>query len=108
MTSKPTAKMGLRRPPYAFTEHGVAMLSSLLNSERAVQMNIVIIRAFLKLREMLATHKDLADGIQEIEATQREHSSLIVAVVKEIKTLKQGPRRRKPRIGFNTGIDPAR
>src|SRR6266850_4299884 len=45
-TSNPAAKMGLRRPPYAFTEHGVAMLSSVLNSKRAVQMNILIIRAF--------------------------------------------------------------
>ena len=83
---------GRRYLPYALPEHGVAMLSSILNSERAVQMNIVIIRAFLKLRALLATHKELADRIQEIEATQRDHSSLIMAVVKEIKTLKQGPR----------------
>src|SRR6266498_434189 len=49
---------GRRYMPYAFTEHGVAMLSSVLNSPRAVQMNILIIRAFVKLREMLASHKD--------------------------------------------------
>src|SRR5882724_11512935 len=55
--SNPTSRMGLRRPPYAFTEHGVAMLSSVLNSVRAVQMNILIIRAFVQLRELLATHK---------------------------------------------------
>jgi len=54
VTTNPAAKMALRRPPYAFTEHGVAMLSSVLNSERAVQVNIVIMRAFIKLREMLA------------------------------------------------------
>lgn len=98
---------GRRYLPYAFTEHGVAMLSSVLNSERAVQMNIVIIRAFLKLRAVLATHQDLADRIQEIEATQREHSSLIVTVVKEIRKLKQSPRRKKPSIGFYTGNDPS-
>jgi hypothetical protein len=94
---------GRRYLPYAFTEHGVAMLSSVLNSERAVQMNIVIIRAFLKLREVLASHKDLADRMEELEATQKEHSSIIVAVVKEIRKLKQGPRRKQPRIGFYTG-----
>lgn len=54
---------GRRYLPYAFTEHGVAMLSSVLNSKRAVQMNILIIRAFVKLRELLASHKDLADKI---------------------------------------------
>jgi len=51
---------GRRTPPYAFTEQGMAMLSSVLRSERAVQVNIAIMRAFVKLREMLATHKDLA------------------------------------------------
>jgi hypothetical protein len=50
--------------------------------------------------EVLATHKDLADRMQELEATQRGHSSLIVAVAKEIRKLKQGPRHKKPRIGF--------
>src|ERR1700726_4030120 len=50
----PAAKMGLRRPPYAFTEHGVAMLSSVLSSKRAVALNILIIRAFVRLREYLA------------------------------------------------------
>jgi len=59
-TSNPAAKMGLRRRPYAFTEQGVAMLSSVLNSDRAIEVNIAIMRAFVKLREILATHKDLA------------------------------------------------
>jgi hypothetical protein len=63
---------GRRTLPYAFTEHGVTMLSSVLNSERAVQMNIPIVRAYVKLREVLATHRDLArkesdEGIQESE-----------------------------------------
>jgi hypothetical protein len=51
---------GRRTPPYVFTEHGVAMLSSVLKSERAVQMSILIIRAFVKIRELLASHKSLA------------------------------------------------
>ena len=56
--------------PRVFTEQGVAMLSSVLQSERAVQMNILIVRAFVKLREMLATHKDLAERMEKIEAAQ--------------------------------------
>src|SRR5258708_30798262 len=60
--------------PYAFTEHGVAMLSSVLNSKCAVQMNIMIIRAFVKLREVLATHKDLARKMEDLERQQREHT----------------------------------
>jgi hypothetical protein len=64
---------GRRTPPYAFTEHGVAMLSSVLNTERAAQMNIVIIRAFIKLREVLATHKDLARKIDDLEDKYQEH-----------------------------------
>lgn len=62
-TSNPAAKMGIRRPPYAFTEHGVAMLSAVLNSERAIRMSILIVRAFVKLREVLAANKDLARKI---------------------------------------------
>ena len=93
---------GRRYLPYAFTEHGVAMLSSVLNSPRAVQMNIVIIRAFVRLRELLASHKDLAEKVQQLETTQKQHGSVIVAVVQEIKKLKKTPRRRKSRIGFYT------
>ena len=62
-----TSRGGRRYLPYVFSEHGVAMLSSVLNSKRAVQMNIVIIRAFIKLREVLATQKDLARKIDDLE-----------------------------------------
>lgn len=100
-TSNPAAKMGLRRPPYAFTEHGVAMLSSVLNSPRAVQMNILIIRAFVRLRELLATHKDLARRMEHVEATQKQRTSIITSVVEEINKLKRAPALPlKRRIGF--------
>jgi ORF6N domain len=102
---------GRRYLPYAFTELGVAMLSSVLNSERAVQMNILIMRAFVKLRELLATDKDLARKIEKLEATQKDHAVMLALVVKDIQTLAttvkkefkklKAPRRRKPRIGFN-------
>jgi len=60
---------GRRYLPFAFTEHGVAMLSSVLSSRRAVQMNILIIRAFVKLREMLASSKELAHRLETVERT---------------------------------------
>lgn len=97
--------------PYAFTEHGVATLSSVLRSKRAVQMNIVIIRAFMKLRQILASHTALARRIEKVEATQKDHGailslvaedveSLSKKVAREFKKLKAPPRRRTPQIGF--------
>jgi hypothetical protein len=100
VTTNPAAKMGLRRPPYAFTEHGVAMLSSVLNSERAVQVNIVIMRAFIKLREMLATHKDLARKLDELERKYQAHDVQIKAVFEAIRKLIEQPAPPRRRIGF--------
>jgi phage regulator Rha-like protein len=92
---------GRRYLPYAFTEHGVAMLASVLSSERAVQMNILIIRAFIKLREILATHKDLAGRLEKVEDTQKRHTSVISILAEEIDNLKQlPPEPPKRRIGF--------
>jgi len=65
--------MGLRKRPLAFTEQGVAMLSSVLNSERAVQVNIAIMRAFVRIREVLATHKDLARRLDAAERDLSDH-----------------------------------
>jgi len=58
--SNPGAKMGLRRPPYAFTEHGALMAATVLNSPRAVEMSLYVVRAFVQLREVLAMHRDVA------------------------------------------------
>jgi hypothetical protein len=91
-----------RAAPYAFTELGVAMLSSVLHSKRAIQMNIVIMRAFVKLREVLATHKDLARKLERVEVRLRQHGTAISVVVEEIKKLKQLPVSSKRRIGFLT------
>jgi len=92
---------GRRYLPYVFTEHGVAMLSSVLNSARAVEMNILIIRAFIKLRELIASHKDLADRIEKLEANQDQHASVINILAEEIDNLKlPPPESPRKRIGF--------
>ena len=98
-TSK-TGRGGRRYLPYAFTEHGVAMLSSVLNSQRAVQMNILIIRAFIKLRQLLATHKDLARKIEELERTQQKQGQQVAAIIKHFI---EAPAKPKRPIGFITG-----
>jgi len=94
---------GRRYEPYAFTEHGVAMLSSVLNSKRAVQMNILIIRAFVQIRELLATNKDLAARVEKLEAGQKKHASIISLLAEEIDELKLLPEPpAKRRIGYKT------
>lgn len=108
--SKTEGRGGRRTLPYAFTEHGVAMLSSVLNSKRAVQMNILIIRAFVRLRAVLANHKALAAKVEKLETGQRDHEIAINLVAQDVQDLtrsvKEGfrklkaPRRQKPRIGF--------
>jgi ORF6N domain len=92
---------GRRTKPYVFTEQGVAMLSSVLNSERAVQVNIAIVRAFVKLREIIATHKELAQKIADLEHRFQNHDSQIEAVFDAIRQLiEPKPVPLKRRIGF--------
>jgi hypothetical protein len=91
---------GLRRAtPYAFTEQGVAMLSSVLRSERAVQVNVAIMRAFVKLRELLATHKDLA---RKLDALERKYDAQFKVVFDAIRQLMEPPKATRARIGFRT------
>jgi phage regulator Rha-like protein len=88
---------GTRKLPYAFTENGVAMLSSVLNSKRAIQVNIQIIRTFTKLREMLLTHKDLQQKIEEME---KKYDYQFKVVFHAIKQLLEPAEKPKKRIGF--------
>ena len=99
-TSKKGGRGGRRYLPYAFTEHGVAMLSSVLNSDRAVQMNILIIRAFIKLREILSTHKDLARKMEQLERKQGAQGTQITAIYGMVKKLMAPPPARRRPIGF--------
>jgi len=88
-------------PPYAFTEQGVAMLSTVLNSERAVQVNIAIMRAFVKLRQILSTHKELAHKLKELEQKTEKHDTEIQAIFEAIRQLMKPPEQSKRRIGFH-------
>ncbi|MGH9454031.1 MAG: ORF6N domain-containing protein [Terriglobia bacterium] len=91
---------GVRRAtPYAFTEQGVAMLSSVLRSQRAVQVNIAIMRAFVKLREMLASHKDLARRLEEMEKKYDTQFKVIFDAIRELMSPPEKPLRK---IGFRS------
>ena len=93
---------GRRYRPYAFTEQGVAMLSSVLNSERAIQVNIAIMRAFVKLRQILLTHKELAQKLEELEHKYQLHEQDIQVIFEAIKKLIEPPDEPpKPRFGLN-------
>lgn len=86
-----------------FTEQGVAMLSSVLNSERAIQVNIAIMRAFVKIRQFLSTHKELANKLDEVERKIKRHDAEIQAIFEAIRQLMAPPsEKQKPRIGFHT------
>ena len=96
---------GRRTAPYAFTEQGVAMLSSVLNSHRAVQVNIVIVRTFVKLREIVGTHKELAHKVAVLERKYQHHDDELKVVFDAIKKLLAPPAAPpKRRIGFRADI----
>jgi len=93
---------GLRYPPMAFTEQGVAMLSSVLKSERAVKVNIAIMRAFVQLRAMATQYEGL---LRKVEAMERKYDAQFKAVFEAIKQLMQPtpPKKLKDKIGFRQG-----
>ncbi len=88
---------GRRTPPYAFTEQGVAMLSSVLRSPRAVQVNIEIMRAFVRLRQLLASHAELAQRLAELE---QKYDAQFKVVFDAIRQLMAPPTRQQRQIGF--------
>ncbi len=90
-------KGGRRYPPYAFTEQGVAMLSSVLRSNRAIQVNIQIMRAFTQFRQMLSTHKDLK---RKIELMEKKYDENFKIVFQAIKQMLETDEKSKKKIGF--------
>ncbi len=89
-------------PPFAFTEQGVAMLSSVLNSERAVQVHIAIMRAFVRLREILALHKDLARRIEALERKHVDHDANIRVLFQTIRDCLEATPKKRRHIGFKS------
>jgi DNA-binding PadR family transcriptional regulator len=92
---------GRRHRPYAFTEQGIAMLSSILNSDRAIRVNIAIMRAFVKLRQMLETNRELARKFSELERRVGKHDQEIAAILEAIRQLMTPPEKPRREIGFH-------
>ena len=86
--------------PYAFTEHGAVMLASVLNSEIAVKASIQVVRAFVRLREMIATHKELARRLESLEKKYDAQFKVVFDAIRQLMTEEEKP---KPRIGFHKG-----
>ena len=95
--SKTTGRGGTRKPPMAFTEQGVAMLSSVLKSERAIEVNIAIMRGFVQMRQMLTTHADLKRKIEEMEAKYDEQFQIVFEAIRQLLADDEKPMKK---IGF--------
>ena len=92
---------GRRHLPYAFTEQGVAMLSSVLQSERAVRINIALMRAFVKLRKVIDTNRELARKFSELEQRIDKHGEELAAILEAIRQLMAPPEKSRREIGFH-------
>jgi len=103
VTSSFPAHGGRRYLPYAFTEHGALMAASILNTPRAIDVSVYVIRAFVKLRELLSTHKELAHKLAELERKVSCHDESIQSLVSTIRRLMQPPTApKRSQIGFHT------
>lgn len=92
-----------RTLPFAFTEHGAIMAASVLNTPRAIEISVYVVRAFVKLRELLSTHKELAGKVAELEQKVGSHDAAIQSLVVAIRRLMEPPPTPpRPRIGFHT------
>jgi len=99
-TSNEGDKMGLRYAPYVFTEQGVAMLSSVLNSERAIKVNIQIMRIYIRMREMLMTNQEILLKLEQLDRKVDGHDENIQVIFNYLKELLTPPEAPRPRIGF--------
>ena len=111
-TLKPgTSRRGQHRKyaPYAFTEHGAIMAATILNSSRAVEISVYVVRAFVQLREMLASNQELARQLKALEARiERKlasHDQAIVGILKTIRELMNPPVKKSRPIGFTANLD---
>ena len=88
--------------PYVFTEHGVAMLSSVLKGDKAVKISIHIVKTFIRLREVISSHKELARSFKKLEQKIDRHDQEITVIVDMIKKLISEPEKKKTKIGFHS------
>jgi len=94
---------GRRYRPYAFTEHGALMAANVLKSSRAAKVSVYVVRAFVKLRELLSTHRELSAKLTELETKLQDHDEQIIALINAIRSLMEEPEAPpKPPIGFQT------
>jgi phage regulator Rha-like protein len=100
VTSNSGDLMGLRHAPFCFTEQGVTMLACILNSERAISVNIQIIRIFTRMREMISTHKDILLKLKQLEKKVADHDENMQLIFSTLKQMLNPPQSPGPRIGF--------
>jgi len=98
-TSK-TGSGGRRKLPFVFTEHGALMAANVLNSERAIHMSVIVVRAFVKLREFLSAQKELAQKLAELERKLEKHDDDIHSIFEAIRSLMKPPDKAQKKIGF--------
>ncbi len=96
---------GRRKRPIAFTEHGAIMAATVLNSPRAVEMTIYVVRAFVRFRNVLASNRRLAQKLAELERKVASHDKTIVGIVKAIRQFMHPPLPKKRPIGFTANLD---
>ena len=94
-----------RFPPYAFTEHGAIMAATILNSPHAVEMSVYVVRAFVRLRELLASNTALARKLDELERKYQHHDEAITAILSAIRQLMHPPAPKRRPIGFTANLN---
>ena len=108
-TSKSPSRGGRRYLPYAFTEHGAVMAATVLNSDRAIEMSIYVVRAFVRLRELLSSNRELARRFQQLEARLEKrltaHDEAIASILAAIRKLMQPPKLERRGIGFTADLE---
>jgi len=100
-----TGRGGRRYAPYVFTEHGAIMAATILNSPKAVEMSVFVVRAFVQLREMISTHKELAAKLDELDRKVSSHDQAIAGLIDAIRQLMTSPAQKKRGIGFMADLE---
>jgi len=96
---------GRRYPPLVFTEHGAIMAAAILNSDRAVEMSVYVVRAFVQLRDLLSSHKALAQKLDQLERRVTQHDNSLAKIIDAIRSLMAQPPTAKRPIGFTADLD---